>query len=198
MQEISKQIADKLMGAEGEARGIALKSHAEFILKELGPEGLKRLEDTMTEIGCPIRYKELESMKFYPMGMEIITLLAIKKAFGFDDKKFEEIGAFGSKISLILRIFMKYFISIKLVANQAPNIWGKYYTVGNLKATQVDADKKQVILKLENFKLHPLHCIHLKGYFASVVKMVVKGNVVCQETKCPFSGDEYHEFLIKW
>ncbi len=197
-QIISKEIAKKIMEIKGETRGVAPKSYGEFILKEEGEEGLKKLEDMMVELGYPIKYKEIEPMEFYPIGLVAVTLLAIKKIFNYDNNRFQEMGRFGSKIPLIIRIFMKYLGSIEMVVKGVPKMWKKYYTVGNLKVAEYDKEKKYIIVRLENFRLHPIHCQIPIGYFPTLLQMVVKGKVSCEETKCLFRNDEYHEFLLKW
>ena len=197
-REITKKEAEKYMALEGETRGFSISGDAEFILKEKGEEGLKKLEAKMAELGCPIKYKELKPMKFYPLGIEALTLILIKKLFGFDEKKFEEMGRFNSQTSLIIRLFLKYFGSLKMLAKQAPTMWKNYYSLGSLEVTEVNEKERYVILKIKNFKLHPLHCLTHRAYFANIVKMVVKKPVVCEETKCPFRGDDYHEFVLRW
>lgn len=58
MDEIlNKEIARKFMRIEGEVRGIALKSHQDFIIKEKEEEGLEKLEKELKELGYPIKYK---------------------------------------------------------------------------------------------------------------------------------------------
>ena len=84
-----------------------------FILKEEGEEGLKRLEEEMQRIGYPFNYKEIKLMDFYPLWMNAILLTVIEKLFDYDEKKFEEIGRFEAKISFIIRLFVKYFFSVK-------------------------------------------------------------------------------------
>ena len=197
-QIITKEIAKRFMAIKGEVRGVALKSHQDFILKEKGEEGLKKLEEEMARLGYPIKYKEIRITDFYPVGLEVVALLAIKKLFDFDEEKFEEIGIFQSKISWIIKLFMKYFGSLEMLVDRAPDIWKKYYTIGDFKVVELNELKRYIVLRVENFKLHPLHCRHVKGYCYNVIKMVVKKPVTCQEIKCPFRGDEYHEFLIKW
>jgi hypothetical protein len=197
-QIISKKEVDELMKIEGEARGISIKGEAEFILKEKGEKGLKKLEDTMAKIGCPIKYGELNALGFYPLKYEAITTFVLKKVFNFKEEDFRKVGAFEAKLSLIIRMFMKYFLSLELMAKKTPVIWRKYYTVGNLTAQEFNKKEKYAILRIENFKLHPSHCRTLEGFFATIVQMVVKELVTCKETKCIFKGDEYHEFLLKW
>jgi hypothetical protein len=195
---ITKEIAQKFMATKGEVRGVALKSHQDFILKEKGEEGLKRLEREMESLGCPIKYKEIRITDFYPVGLEAVALLVIKKLFNFKDEKFEEIGIFQSKISWIIKVFMQYFGSLKMLLKRAPDIWRRYYTVGDFKVVELNEQERYIVLRIEGFNLHPLHCRHVKGYCYNVIKMVIKKPVTCQEVKCPSRGDDYHEFLIKW
>jgi hypothetical protein len=199
MEEIiNKEIAQGLMKTRGEVRGLALKSHGDFILEEKGPEALVRLEEFMKELGSPLDHQKIGLMGFYPLGLELIELLAIKKLFNFGDEKFEQIGAFGSKISLIMKLFMQYFASITLMARQTPKIWEEYYTRGKLETLELSQEKRYLILQLSDFPFHPLHLLHLKGYFASVVKMVLKKSVTCEEKKHLKDDQECHQFIIKW
>ena len=195
---INKEIAEKLMEIEGETRGVSFQADGEFIIKEKGKEGLKKLEEKMAEIGYPIRYKEVKPMDFFPLGLRLISLLVIQELFNFDKEKIREMGAFQTKISLIVKLFMQYFGSVNILAKQAPKMWRKYYTIGDLKVPEISNEKRYGIIKVENFALHPIHCQVLEGYFANIIKMVVNSPVNCKETKCTFRGDEYHEFLLKW
>jgi len=197
-QVINKEELEKFTKLNGEVRGIALKSHADFILQQKGKPELDKLEKVLAELGYPIKFEEIKSWDFYPIGIEIIELLTIKRLFNFKDEQFEDIGTFGSVSSFIMKLFMRYFSSIKMVVRQAPSIWRKYYTVGELKVKKLDEKEKYIILTVENLFLHPLHCFHLKGFFSSVVQMVVKEKPSCQETKCVHRGDSHHEFVIKW
>lgn len=186
------------MRVNGQVRGVALRNHCDFILKEKGKDGLVKIEEKMASLGYPLRKEEIKTMDFYPLWLEPALLLAVKELFGFDDKKIEEMGAFDSKLSLMLKIFLKYFGSLKTMTEQAPNIWHKYYTIGDLKVTDLNEKERRVVLVLEDFYIHPIHCIHLKGYFSNVVKMVVGSAVSCEEARCPAKGDNYHEFVLRW
>jgi len=103
------------------------------------------------------------------------------------------------KFSLLMKIFMKYFGSFKLIAGEVSKMWQKHYTIGSLEMPEFSKEKRYVILREKNFQVHPIYCnIHI-GYFAKVCGMVVKAEVItCKETKCMFQGDEYHEYLLTW
>jgi len=195
---LTKQEAENLMKVEGEARGVALKDDLDFILEKKGEEGLKKVEAKMAELGYPLKYKEIRSMDFYPMGLANLFLLAIKEVFNFEEKDLEEWGSSIVKFSIFTKIFMKYFGSLKLIAEQAPKIWRKHYTIGDLEMSEFSKEKRYVVLRLKNFKVHPIHCSILKGMFSKITEMVVKSPVVCKETKCMFQGDKHHELLLTW
>lgn len=195
---INKEIAEKLMEIKGETRGVSFQADGEFILKEKGEEGLNKLEEKMAEIGYPIRYKEVKPMDFFPLGFRGVELLVIKELFNFDKEKIKEMGVFQTKISLIVKLFMQYFGSVNILAEQAPKMWRKYYTIGELTIPEISEEKRYGIIKVENFALHPIHCQLLEGYFANIIKMVVNSPVDCKEIKCTFRGDEHHEFTVKW
>ncbi len=195
---ITKKEFDELMSIEGEVRGVAFKTASGFIIKEKGVEGLKKIEEIITELGYPIEFRKIKIMNFYPVGLIGVIQLLLHRLFNFDKKKFIEMGTFESKVSLIIRLFMRYFVSLKAVIKEVPKMWKKYYTAGELKVIELNEKEKSAVLRLENFKIHQFHCYDLIGYFPSVLQMIVGGNPICEETKCVFLGDKYHEFLLKW
>ncbi len=199
-QTINKQIAKSLMEFKGEIRGMDLKADAEFVLKREGKEGLKKVKDKLEEIGFPIEYGKINSMNFYPGGLKVLSLLAIKETLNYDDKRIKEMGKFAPKISFIIKLFVKHFAQIsKFFFEETPKIWKKYWTVGNFLPLEVDEKKKYAIVRIKELNLHPLYCLYLEGYFSTFIRLVTGGEEISvQETKCFFRGDKYHEFLLKW
>jgi predicted hydrocarbon binding protein len=193
-----KEKFKKIMKIKGETRGVVLKTDEEFILREKGEEGLKKIEKELKRFGYPIKYKEITNMAYYPVGLRILSLLAIKKVFNFSEKEIRKMGADAPKISLIIKFFMQYFLSLQKTLKEISKIWRKHYTVGELIVVESNEEKKFIILRLKDFNLHPIICFYLAGYFSTVLKMIVKKPVFCQETKCFFRGDKYHEYLFKW
>jgi len=199
--ELSKENIKKLLEIEVKSRGVSLKTDMEFILKEKGEEGLKKLEDELEKLECPIKFKEIKSMEFYPAGLRVISLLAIKKVFNFNENNFRQMGLFATKVSLIIKFFMEYFFSIqKVFFEEAPKIWRKYWTTGEIVPVELNEEKKYGILRLKGIDLHPIFCtFYLAGYFSGILQMLVKtSEITCEEVKCSFRGDKEHEYLIKW
>jgi len=200
MEEIfSKEIADKFMNFKGEVRGVSLKNYADFILKKDGEESLKKIENALADVGYPIKYRELITMNFYPLGFQALSISAMQKFLNYDEKKFYELGRFQPKVSLMIKIFLKYFFSIDMLAKKVPYMWKKSYTAGELKVVELNKEKRCMILRLEDFPCHPIQCHQtLRGYFPTVLKMVLRAEPTCEETKCTFTGDSCHEYLLKW
>jgi hypothetical protein len=196
--KLTKEKAQELMKIPGEVRGVGIKSDWEVILREKGKEGLKKLEEKMAELGYPLKYEEIKEMNFYPLGYDAISVLAIKEIFNFDEKELEEFESKAIRFSIFLRIFLRYTISPNLLIKEAPKMWRRHYTVGDLEIVKFDKKEKIVILRLKNFAIHSLYCIILKSYFAKTLEIVVGSKVNSKETKCTFREDEYHEFLFTW
>ena len=109
---LTKETAEKLMMIKGKIRGMDLKADAEFVLRKKGKEGLRKLEEKLKEINFPIEYDKIKSMDFYPGGLKAISLLAVKTVFGWDDQIIEEMGREASKVSLIIKVFVRFFGSL--------------------------------------------------------------------------------------
>jgi len=194
---ISKEEFNKIMKTEGEVLGAAIQEFKDFIAEDRGARGVEELEEAIVSLGY-LKIKEIRKNRFYPIGLYTVVLLIIKELFDYDDKKFEEIGKFNAKLSVIIRLFMRFFVSLKRAAEVVPRMWKKYYTIGNLEVVEINEEERFVALRLKNFSLHPLHCLIQKGYFSTILQIIVKAPISCDQVKCTHRGDDYHEFLMKW
>lgn len=198
MLKLTKESAKKLMDTAGEARGINLKTDWEVVLSKYGKEGLEKLEAKMAELGYPVKYNEIRTMDFYPVGLDVLSILSIKEVFNLGDQELKELGAAAVKFSLFLKVLIKYFPSLNLLAKEAPKVWRKHYSIGDLEMVETNEKERRAVLRIKNFGSHPAQCANLQGYFSKILQMAVKAPVTCEETKCTFRGDAYHEFVIKW
>ena len=190
MEEVlNKEIAQKAMTMEGEVRGVSFKGELEYILRTKGKEALTEIEEELAQVGYPIKYDEIRPMNFYPMGWEVIILLAIKKLFNLSDEEFRKMGEFESKLSLIVRVFMKHLFSLDLAAKEAPKVWRKNYTVGELKVVELDKEKRQGTIIIEDFKVSHILCIAIEGFLASMVKMICTKPSTSLPAHLPMVGD---------
>jgi len=195
-QFISTEKFQELMDLEGETRGVGFKTEAQFIEEKQGKEAREKFEKAMADLGLP--YSDIKALNFYPLGWLGVALVVMSNLFGFKEEDFEEMGRFEAKSSLVIKLFMKYFVSLERVKKEAGRMWREYYTVGTLEVPELDQEKKHIMIQVKDFKLHPFLCHVLQGYFVSIVKMIVNSEVESTEQECVHQGDRLHLFLIKW
>jgi len=199
MEEIiTKDEFRDFMKIEGKGKGITIRGTIDFVLKKEGEDGLKKLEEVFKNFPQLKDYKKIKMMDFYPIGLYVVTLVAIQRIFNYNDQELRELGRFHAKIPTIIRIFMKYLVSLDILTKAAPLMWKRYYTMGSLTVLEVNKEKKYVVLKLEGSNVHPFTCQTRMGYFSNLLETVIKSKVSCEETKCVHRGDDCHEFLLKW
>lgn len=196
---LSKEIAEKLMKVKGEARGATFKNDAFIISRKAGKEGVRKVEEALEEVGCPVKFSEIETFKFYPVGLKVLVLLAIKKTLGWSDEMLRDARGFGSVLPTIIRVYTRHFYSLEAALRRASTMWHEFFTTGDLTIPDYSKEKKYLIVRLKDFEAHPLLCNILEGELEFFVQMIVKSEEIeCKETKCAFKGDAYHEFKVTW
>lgn len=204
MEEIiTKELAKKLMKFKGEVRGAVFKADIKFIIEEEGEEGLRKIEEEMEKLGCPFKYDEISTTRFYPKGIgwRTISLLVMKKLFGFSDKKIIEMGIVLPKSIFFLRFIAKYFsVNLKIFYNQTPKMWKKFISVGELILVKFDEKNKVAIVRIkEDLRIHPILCPYLVGMTIGFAQLLTgSSKASCRETDCVFKGSDYHEFYVTW
>jgi len=64
--KISKEEVERLISLPGRIIGTGFIDDLDFLLKEKGEEGVEKVEEAMTELGYPLKYRELKDFKWYP------------------------------------------------------------------------------------------------------------------------------------
>ncbi len=195
---ITKEKFKQLINLKGEIRGNGIKNDVDFFTEQEGEEGLKNLEKAMKDLGYPIEYDKIKRMELYPVGVEAVTLTLIQRMFNYDNLMFQKMGRAEIKHSILVRLFMKYFLSLNRMAKVVPRMWHTYYTIGEMSVEKLDEKDGYAELILKNFHTTPLVCETFKGYLPTLVQMIVKKPVSCEERKCIHKGDDYHEFVLNW
>jgi cyclopropane fatty-acyl-phospholipid synthase-like methyltransferase len=194
-----KKEAERLMKIRGNIKGALLQTHAIFIRKKKGEEGIKKVEEKLRKLGYPLIFNKINPFDWYPEGLNVLILLIIKELFNFTDKEIFEMGNCAPKTSLVAKIFMKHFVSIEKVLKEAPHYWKRYFDFGELEIKEFNQEKKYIDCVVKDYKFHPIKCIFHAGYFLRVAQFVLESKEISiKEIKCYFKGDPYHEYVIKW
>ncbi len=198
-EEITKEEIQKLMGIQGNARGALLQAHAIFIQKKNGEAGLKLVEENMAELGYPVNFKKFRAGEWYPESLSALIILTAKDLFNWTEKDIFEMGSSSPKYNFIAKILMKYFVSLEKFMTEVPKYWNKHLDCGKLEVAQFDEEKKYIVLREQDFRIHPIICVYHAGYYQGITEYVIKSEKISvEETKCIFRGDPYHEYVIRW
>jgi hypothetical protein len=126
-----KEKVKKLMSINGKARGENLRNDYKYILYREGEEGVKKVEAELEKLDVLLKYKNIKSTEYYPVGLRAISLLAIKQALGWKDKDIVELGRYAVVgAPFIIRIYSKFFHSMAQTAKMGPRMWREYFTTG--------------------------------------------------------------------
>lgn len=197
---LTKEEIEKLLATPGKVRGVVFQTDAEYVRNKKGKDGVAALEKELARLGCPIDYGKIKAISWYPLGLRVVSLLVIKNIFDLKDEDIEEMGNLAPKYSLIVKLLMKYFLTIDMTYRESPKYWEKHYTVGRLETPGYSLKEKYFIVRIVDFKVHPILCVYFRGYFKRISQFLLQDAKIfkTQETKCLFRGDPYHEILITW
>ena len=196
---LDKQQADNLMKIKGNVRGEGILTDVKYVRYQKGEEGVKIVEKKLEELGYLTKFKDIKPMEWYPEGLDVLVVLVIKDVFNWANKDIFEMGSFAAKVSFLVRMLMKYFLSPEKSFKESPRYWATNFDFGELEAYKFDEKNKFMVFRLREYNSHPIMCVDLAGYFLQMAKYVSNNKeVAIEETKCAFRGDEFHEYTIKW
>ena len=197
---LNKNTIEEILKIEGETRGAVFHTDIQYVLEKKGEKGLSKLKNRLKDIGYEkIHSKEIKDTGWYPLAWRVISLLAIQETFNWKEKDIFNMGMSAPKHSFIVKTLLRYFISIEKTFKESAKYWEKHYSIGELRAPEINVKDKKLVLQLLDFKIHPIFCGYFRGYFKAVASLVVKTDkMTVKRTKCVFEGDSYNEYVITW
>ncbi|MBU0687273.1 MAG: hypothetical protein KKB81_05420 [Candidatus Margulisbacteria bacterium] len=196
---LTKKEADDIMKMKGEVRGVVFQTDATYLKIKYGEEGLKKVEENLKQLGYPIEFEKVKAMGWYPMGLRGLSLMVIKDTFNWDDAAVKAMGNMAPKFSFMVKILMRYFISLEQTVKSAPLYWPKHYSAGELVIADYSEEKKYVNIRLEGIKFLPVFCKYIEGYFSRIIQFALPDKEVSsQQIKCSYRGDPYDEYKVSW
>ena len=186
-----------IFGQLGRLRGVVLHTDAEYVRKHYGANALDSVEEVTAELGCPISYKSIKTMAWYPAVLRGISLLAIARALDFSVEDLRKMGWAAPRTSIISKIMMRYFASLQMLVDKLPEYWERNYDVGALTGKLLD---HKVELTLTGLEIPSQLFPYLEGYFTSVVGMVIGNKKKATMTDITqLNGDEVcYRLVISW
>lgn len=194
---ITKEAVEKIMKTEGQVKGAVLQTDASYVKKIWGEEGLNKVKEELKKLGHPIEYEKAKALEWFPIGLRVLSLLVIKDIFDLSEEDIKTMGNIVPKLSFIVKIMMKFFVSPKMTVEHGPELWSRHYSTGKLEVEHKEKEKFLTVT-LKDVKLDPVICKYLEGYFQRIMQFTVGENVKCQEIKCMFKGDPCHVYRVSW
>lgn len=195
--QIKKEELDRLKEIKGEVRGVVFQTDAECVLEKMGSDGLKKVEESAKKFGYEIPYETARAMKWYPIGLRVISLLLIKDTFNWGDNEIRGMGYTAPKTSFLVKLLMKFFVSPKQFVEKVPTYWFQHWTAGKLEVITFDEENKEALARLEEVEIHPVLLIYLEGYFEKMFGFVENG-ATTKAKKSVFNGEPCYEFVSRW
>ncbi len=197
MSETLKKEVENLLKKEGQVKGDLLRSYFNYIRIKNGPEGVIAIEKKIEATGITdLKAAQVEPFSWYPAGYEPIIVLAGMEEFGWTEEDVFNIGKDITKLSLIVRTMIRFFVSIDKVFEEAPKYWRNNYDFGSIEPSGRDEDGSY-ILRIKDYDIHPISCIYNAGYIIGITEMAAGKGYKIEETLCPYKGGKYHEYRIK-
>lgn len=187
---------DKIVKTPGQVRGAVFQTDAAYIKRHFGEEKLVLIKDRLKEWGTPIDYEKIQAMEWFPAGLRAMSLLAIKDVLKFDEEQIRQMGNEAPKHSFMIKLVMKFFLSLEKVFNLVPDIWRRHWTAGEIELGEYNKEARTMIFRIKGLDLDPVFCKYEEGYFQRIAQYVE--NAKCREVKCSLKGGPCHEYLVSW
>ncbi len=199
IEETLQQTADELIKFPGKVRGEIFLNHAEYIKEKEGAGGLKKLEEKLSELKCPVDFKKVKSLDWYGEGLSCLVILTAKEIFFWEEKDVFEMGESAPRFSLGLRMLVQNVVSPKRLFEESPLYWKNMFDFGFVEPVGYNEDLKEALLQIHKYKTHPLLCIYHAGYIKGMADFALKSKkIIVEEVKCIHKGDSYDEYKITW
>lgn len=195
-----KEIADNLMKIKGNVKGEVIRTNFAYINDKKGEEGVRMAEEKLAELGYPLKFKEIKPLEWYPEALSALLVIVSKNIFNWTEADIFDMGNSAPKYSfIVVKILLKYFVSIKRVFEEAPRYWKRHFDYGELETVELNEKEKYAVVRAKGHQFHPLVCIYEAGYFLRILQFAIKSKKTSiKETKCTFKGDPYHEYVLRW
>jgi hypothetical protein len=195
-----KNIADEVMGKEGNVKGEVFRTHETYIRYREGEDGIGKVEEKMKEIGYPMEFKLIKTGEWYKEGLSVLVILVAKEIFNWEEEDIYDMGNSAPKHSFIVKMFVKHFVSVKDIFQKAGQYWDKHYDFGSLEKGEFNEEEKYITIRIKDYSPHEVVCgPYFKGYITRIAQLSLRSEKIeTEQIKNVFHGDPYNEYIIKW
>lgn len=197
-KEELQEIADEIINIPGKTKGVTFQTAYKYISRRKGEEGVKKVEQTMKELGYDFSFSDIDNYSWYPEGKSVLVIYLTRPLFGWGDDDIYDMGYSAASISRILKVAMS-FVSLERTFNHAERIWDKHYNFGNIEPVELDEDGKKAVVKLHDYRFPHME-EYFCGYFSRLVELLT-GSDEAKTTHKPCESKDKSpcdEFVTVW
>lgn len=193
-----KEEIKKIKKLKGKTRGQEIKNNFKCIENLEGEEARKKVEERLDDFNMLPEYENYEDFEWYPIKFDVATIIVAKEVLGWGTEELKRHGRNLVKLSFIQKMFVKYFISVDKMLENANRAWERFFNIGKLEIKK-GKEGKMFRAQLKGFDIHPYYCKIVLGYFEKTLSLIISSNKIeGMETKCTFRGDKFHEFIVRY
>jgi len=198
--KLTKEDIEQISKVKGRIRGLILTTLKDYIIAKEGHIGIKKVEEKMEEIGHPFSFDSVSSVKWYPANMIHLVMMIVLEVFGWTEEENFKIGYNVPINSLLAKLMLRNFTSLKVAFKVTPRFWKNYTDMGDMHWVLQDLKNKKAVLRLENYpKVHRGSYEYFRGYLKRIMETVTSSkNVKVELTKTIYKGDPYDDFTFTW
>jgi hypothetical protein len=195
-----KKEADLIMSKKGEVKGEVLRDHFIYAKRKYGQEAVNRIEARLKELGYELKFNEIKPLDWYPDAYCGLILVIMKDEFNLTDQGIYQMGWDATRYSfIVVKLLLRYLLSVEKLFSEPQKHWDKHLNFGRVKVIELNSLEKRIILRVEDYDIHPTTCFYQAGYYAGLIHYTTGSDKTkVTETKCLHKEDLYHEYLIEW
>jgi len=200
LMETIEESLERMKSIQGNVRGEVLRTHAAYIRYREGEEGVRKVEERLSSLGYPVKLEDARNDQWYPEFQSVLTILIAREIFNWTEEDILHMGESAPKQSFIIKMFIKYFVSVQEVFDRASQYWEKHFDFGALEKGELNEEEGYIKVRIKGYRFHPLICgPYFIGYLQSVARLSMKAKEVrAEKMACTFQGDSYDEYRISW
>jgi len=144
---LTQEKVNQIKEIKGKVRGAVFQTDASYIQSRFGPDGIELLSSRLRELSCPIEYGNIKAMEWLPLWQRVVSMLLIKDLFQLSDEDIKEMRIAAPRTSFIVKLLVKFFISLESALGRSPDYWVKHYNVGELEVIKIDEKERRIIVR---------------------------------------------------
>jgi hypothetical protein len=190
--------ANEIMAIPGNVIGESIRTDFAYIKNRAGVAGVEKIEQALKDLGYPFSSKEIKPLNWYPEAYSVLIYLLCLEQLGWEEKDIFEMGRTVPPLSIIVvKLLLKYLVSVDRLVRQAQRYWRKYYDFGEVEI--YDLEKNSFRARIVGYNFHPIACVYQRGYLLGIISLVISSpKLTIEEIGCTHQGHPYHEYSIKW